>query len=817
MSHTRILRAPRDAEGLVSDLREQLQRALGAAYSIERELGGGGMSRVFLARERQLNREVVVKVLSADLAGGVSVERFGREIQLAASLSQANIVPLLAAGDADGVPYFTMPYVQGESLRGRLATGAPLPTGECIGIVRDVARALSYAHARGIVHRDIKPDNVLLSHGAAMVSDFGIAKAVSASRTIGDSATLTQAGTSLGTPAYMSPEQVAGDADVGPRADLYAWGCLAYEVLTGKPPFVRETAQRVLAAHLSDAPAPMAPGRADVPVALERLVLRCLAKEPSERPASADEVLRELEVVVTPSGMSSERSAAGRAVPTKPKPRDLGPMTLVTGVAALVVVAALAYWPSGGAPSSVASIAAVPDRSIAVLPLANLSGDKSDDYFGIGLAEEMTRALSKTGVRVIGRVSAGALQAKGLDERAIARELGVGSLLTGSVQRAAGQVRINVSLVSAADGAVRWTEKYDRPIANVFAVQDEIATAVAGKLLGSLGGGAPRATKVETTDPEAYALFLQGQVLFNRRTPKTLQQAIDVYTRAVRRDPSYARAHAMLAMAQSVLPNYTDVPSEDSRALVMQSAGRAISIDSTIAEAYTGLANSQQLTGRHREADSLFRRSIALDSTVATTWGWYGLLANHRGDFAIAHERVARARALEPASLIARTWDAQTFLTERRYREVDSATASIIALDSSFALVWTCRAEGMLFDGRASEAVALLERRSALTPDDRRNEGRALLALAYVKTGQPLKARALLGTLLINSEGRPSTSALLSSVSEALGDRAAALVQLERSVTARDGWLTQFSRGERYDALRKDPRGAALLAKVESW
>jgi serine/threonine protein kinase len=175
----------------MTDLRAVLERALRGTHTIERELGGGGMSRVFLARETQLNREVVVKVLSADLAGGVSVDRFAREIQLAASLQQANIVPLFAAGDADGVPYFTMPYVQGESLRGRLATGAPIPIGECIGIVRDVARAQSYAHARGIVHRDIKPDNVLLSHGAAMVTDFGIAKSVSASRTMGDHATLT--------------------------------------------------------------------------------------------------------------------------------------------------------------------------------------------------------------------------------------------------------------------------------------------------------------------------------------------------------------------------------------------------------------------------------------------------------------------------------------------------------------------------------------------------------------------------------------------------------------------------------------------------
>ena len=244
---------------------DRLAAALAGRYRIERELGGGGMSRVFVAREAGLDREVVIKVLPDDVAAGVSLDRFSREIQLAASLQQANIVPLLAAGDAAGVPYYAMPYVQGESLRGRLSQPPRLTVAECTGILRDVARALSYAHARGVVHRDIKPDNVLLSHGAAVVTDFGIAKAVSASRTVGGGDTLTQAGTSLGTPAYMSPEQVAGDPGVDHRADLYAWGCMAYELLAGEPPFVRESAARVLAAHLADAPVPLAERRPEVP------------------------------------------------------------------------------------------------------------------------------------------------------------------------------------------------------------------------------------------------------------------------------------------------------------------------------------------------------------------------------------------------------------------------------------------------------------------------------------------------------------------------------------------------------------------------
>ena len=349
---------------------------------------------------------------------------------------------------------------------------------ECVGILRDVARALSYAHARGVVHRDIKPDNVLLSHGTAMVTDFGIAKAVSASRTMGGGSTLTQAGTSIGTPSYMAPEQVAGDAGVDHRADLYAWGCMAYELLAGEPPFVRDSAQRVMAAHLAEAPRPLGERRTDAPAPLARLVMRCLEKEPAARPANADELLRELDAVFTPGG------APGMAMPSRARDAEGAPSRSsrpgallalgVLAVAALLAVAVMRWRaPAGGAP------AAQTDRSIAVLPLANLSGDKSDDYFGIGLAEEMTRALSKSGVRVIGRTSAAALLAKGLDERAVARELGVGSLLIGSVQRAAGQIRINVSLLSAADGSVQWTEKYDRPIANVFAAPGAVNCALA--------------------------------------------------------------------------------------------------------------------------------------------------------------------------------------------------------------------------------------------------------------------------------------------------------------------------------------------------
>jgi len=279
------------------DLRDQLQQTIGNSYTIERELGGGGMSRVFLAEERRLHRKVVIKLLSPELAAGVSAERFEREIQLAASLQQANIVPILAAGDSQGIPFYTMPYVEGESLRARLSKDGPLPVAMVVGILRDVAKALAYAHERGVVHRDIKPDNVLFSGGTAVVTDFGIAKAISAARESTPGATLTQMGTSIGTPAYMSPEQAAGDPDVDHRADIYSLGCMAHELLTGQAPFAGRTPARTLAAHMSETPAAVIELRPDTPPALAAFITRCLEKEPTRRPQTGAEIVLALDAV----------------------------------------------------------------------------------------------------------------------------------------------------------------------------------------------------------------------------------------------------------------------------------------------------------------------------------------------------------------------------------------------------------------------------------------------------------------------------------------------------------------------------------------
>jgi serine/threonine-protein kinase len=805
-------------------LRTQLGEVLGDAYTIERELGGGGMSRVFVATERALGRSVVVKVVSPELAEGLSAERFTREVRLAARLQQANIVPLLSAGDSHGIAYYTMPFVDGLSLRSRLATGERLSLGEATHIVRDVAKALAYAHAQGIVHRDIKPENVLLSGGTAMVTDFGIAKALTASRTremsadgpVQPSGTLTSVGSSLGTPAYMSPEQAVG-SPVDHRADLYAWGVMAYELLAGAHPFAgKTTPQALVAAHLTEAPAPITSRNPAVPASLAAAVMQCLEKDAARRPASAADVLSLIDAAVTPSATSRRQEPWEESARRAPFPvRPVIALVVLLG-ASIGAILYLNDRDPAGAPPAETTANTQPDRSIAVLPLANLSGDPKDDFFGIGLAEEMTRALSRTGVRVIGRASAGALQARGLDEREIAKELGVGSLLTGSVQRAEGQVRINVSLVSASDGAVRWSDRYDRPLTNVFALQDEIARAVASQLLGSLGASRPaQATRVETSDTEAYALYLQGQVMFGRRTSQTVQQAIALFERAVARDPRFARAQAALALAITALPYYEHGTARTVMPRVLAAAQKALAIDSTVAEAWGAIAAAQMNTFQNREADANYRRAQALDSTVAVLWGWHALNLSHMGRFDEAHDHAARAQAAEPASIIARTWGAQLLMADRRYQAADSAIRAILDMDSTYALAWDARGEVLSFLGRHDEAIAALESNLQRLAKDRVHQTEGILAWVYARANRAADARRVMDQLRRKNGGELPPMGVLAAALEQLGDHAAALTMIERAVRQPDAWLQMYNRAERYDALRRDPRADAIMASIE--
>jgi serine/threonine protein kinase len=372
---------------VTSNLRDQLQSALGQGYVLDRELGGGGMSHVFLAHEQALGRQVVVKVLLPELAAGVNIDRFRREIQLAAQLQHPHIVPLLSAGEADGLPYFIMPYVTGESLRAKVGREGELPVAETVRILRDVVSALAYAHARGVVHRDVKPDNVLLSGGVAVVTDFGVAKAVSVSSEDAGGSGFTSLGVALGTPTYMSPEQATASPQTDHRADIYALGVMTYEMLTGLPPFTGRSAQAVLSAHVVEEAQPVERRRPAVPTMLAVMVHQCLAKRPADRPQSASDLLHVLDALATPSGGTAPTTVvepirvraptpSSPRAPTPSSPTELKRTRHRWALVALAVAAAVAMvgvlltrprQPQGTSPSTTA---VAPNGSVTDSPVA---------------------------------------------------------------------------------------------------------------------------------------------------------------------------------------------------------------------------------------------------------------------------------------------------------------------------------------------------------------------------------------------------------------------------------------------------------------
>ena len=371
------------------DLRDQLQLTLGNGYTLERELGGGGMSRVFVAEEKSLGRKVVVKVLPPEMSAGVSIERFKREISLAARLQHPHIVPLLSAGDSEGLPYFTMPLIEGESLRARVEKGGELPIAEGLRILREVASALDYAHEKGIVHRDIKPDNVLLSRGSAMVTDFGVAKALSESSNA-ELGKMTSLGVALGTPAYMSPEQATAAPNIDARTDIYALGVMAYELFAGRPPFSGRSPQAILAAQVTEAPEPVQRLRPSLPPALSALIMRCLEKRAADRPQSAAEVVHALDAITTPSGGTQPAMPmpSGEAAPASRLPNRARPVLIGVAIAVLLGAAWVALKDrTGGAATSGA-------KSLAVLSFENKSRDSSFDYIAEGMSDELRSSLT---------------------------------------------------------------------------------------------------------------------------------------------------------------------------------------------------------------------------------------------------------------------------------------------------------------------------------------------------------------------------------------------------------------------------------------
>jgi serine/threonine-protein kinase len=746
-----------------SDLLLTLRGGVPTRYVVDREIGRGGMAAVFLARDTKHDRPVAIKVLRPELGASLGAERFLFEIRVAARLQHPHILPLYDSGEADGLLFYVMPYVEGESLRDLLLREGRLPVPDAARITIDVAQALHYAHAVGIVHRDIKPENILLSQGYAVVTDFGVARAIEAA----GSDMLTQPGVAVGTPTYMSPEQMSGEAVDG-RSDLYALGCVLFEMLVGHPPFTAPTPLAVLARHLTK-PVPdvatLVPG---LPPSLDLLLRRSLAKNAGER--------------------------------------------FSTGAA---LAEALEGLRGGPAAAPVIRPAAPPEHSIAVLPFANVSADAEDEYFSDGLAEEVMSALARVPrLRVAARTSSFAFKGAAADVREIGRKLSVESVLEGSVRRVGRQVRIGAQLVNATDGYQLWSGTYRREVADIFTLQDEITEAIVGALRLELLGGGPGGRPRPTEDVAAYERYLRGRFEWNRRTPQALAAAVEHLQAAVERAPDFALAHAGLADAWLTLGIYGARPPAAAFPEARAAAQRALGIDPTLAEAHTALACIHAVhEWNWAAAEERFERATAIDPRYPTAHHWYALncLAPQARAGAAA-AAVGRARALDPLSPVVVSGVGVQRYFARAYEEAIAAQRDALALDDRFGMAHFFLGQALAAQGRFTDAIAAFEQARALVGDT--VEVLAALGHAHGRAGHRDAARRMHRDLLGLADRAYVSPTLLAQVVLGLDDAEAALGHLETACTVRAADLIWIGVRPVFDPLRDAPRFQGLLRRL---
>ena len=681
----------------MTDLLEQLRTKL-TGYTVERELGGGGMSRVFVAEDIRLGRRIVVKVLHPELAADVSTARFEREIRLSARLQHPHIVPLLSAGDLGGLPYYTMPFVEGESLRARLSREGALSIGDTLRLIRELADGIAYAHERGVIHRDLKPENVLLSGRHAMVTDFGVAKALSIATqglTNDDqrqitSATTTGLGAAVGTPAYMAPEQAVGDPATDYRADLYALGVIAYEALSGEHPFSGRSPQAMLAAHLTESATSLSERRPDVPPALATLVSRLLQKKASDRPQSAGEVLTALDGIAPPATSNPPIRRTANESPLRTRLVVAGVAVIVLGLIAVAVLASRRK-------------AAAQQPVLAVLPFENL-GQASDAYFADGLTDEVTTRLAGvSGLRVIGRVSARQYKGSTKSPREIAQELGANYLLTGTVRwersgSGGGRVRVSPELVRATDQSSVWAEPYEGPLSDVFGLQANVAERVAAALDVALVSGEHQTVAARpTSNLAAYDAYLRGlanSTRANRFTPAGTDAAIAEFQRATALDSTFAPAHAQLALS------YLDkrILADDSATIehAKASARRAAALDPTLAVGQFALASTLRADGDMERAYAA--ATAASKSAPSNTQMLYflGEMEEILGHVDRANSTGLRALALDPRSPDPPAYLAGLYDRTGRHEEAIQMREREIALSPNNAVAYAAQASSYL-------------------------------------------------------------------------------------------------------------------------
>jgi serine/threonine-protein kinase len=794
----------------VSDQLNRLQAPLADRYRIERELGHGGMATVFLAQDLRHDRPVALKVLHPDLAQVMGPERFLREIRICSRLQHPHILSVYDSGNADGQLWFTMPYIEGETLRGRLLREKQLPLDDALRIAREVADALHYAHQHGVIHRDIKPENILLSGSAAadrgpfgryhaLVADFGIARAVAP----GSDERLTESGISLGTPQYMSPEQSVAEKNLDARSDVYSLGCVLYEMLTGEPPYTGPSAQAIVAKRLGE-PIPHLRTSRDVPVAIERAVTTALARAPADRFSTAAEFAAALKPDRYGDGAGGDDAAPSRRA-RRPIPRlvALCAILLLAGAG----YAALRWWRAPAA----ASLA-----SAAVLPFVDLSPQKDQEYFSDGLTEELTTALSQVpGLRVAARTSAFQFKGQNPDVREVGRKLDVGAVLEGSVRKSGNRFRVSAQLINVKDGYQLWSESYDRDLADVFAVQEDVARSIVAALRVRLAPARDSALALRPTgDLRAYDLYLKGLFAWNQRTGRSLPEAVRYLEQAVALDSGFARAWAALAEAYVlVVPFSGGGSSAGTWRKAQAAAARALALDSTSAAAYSALGYGNMIYAFDwRTAEADLQRAIVADPSYATAHHWYGDFLAGRGRLEESQTEMTRAHELDPVSRqIGIEWGWLPYLMHRN-DEAATRISQILDLDPNYAGAHLRLGFVEIQQHRYTEAIASLKRSielGAFYP-----QAASAIGFAYAASGNRKAAMDVVSDLKQRSARELIPPYTIAVGYAGLGDATQGIEWLNRGIDQKDFYIPENFFEPLLDPLRSDPRFARVVARM---
>ena len=681
-----------------------LTAALAGRYTLERELGAGGMATVYLATDLKHKRPVAVKVLREELSATLGADRFLREIETTANLRHPHILPLYDSGTGDGgLLYYVMPFVEGESLRGRMSRESKLPLEFALQVTLEAADALAYAHARGVVHRDIKPDNILIDNGHAVLADFGIARAIDVA---GGGTRATQVGLAVGTPAYMSPEQASGEREIDGRSDLYSLGCVLFEMLAGEPAFSGLTAQAVIAKRFIEEAPELARGRAWVPSGVSRAVARLLRREPAERYGTGAELVSALKAV--------DRS-------------ELGPE-------------------------------AKRDRSLAVLPFANRSPDPDSAYFSDGITEDLINALGRLpGVRVASRSSSFAFQGQALSMPEVARKLNVATVLEGSVRKAGNRVRITAQLVDVASDTHLWSERYDRDLDDIFAVQDDIASAIVEQLKVTLTSDAPL-VKTSTVNADAYNLYLKGRHLWLQRGQAMLG-ARDAFQQAIDIAPDFALAHAGLCDAVTTLGVWGFVPTAEVHAVAAPAAQRALALSPELPEGDAAMALYQSYTcGDLRDADVRFRRVARALPNNGVNLGNHTALLGFLGS-AETLVMGRRALALEPMSKYVCGIVSFGFCAGGHFDEAQSVVERGLAISERYGVLMWMKGTIELDRGEWARAAESLEVAAEWTSRSRLML--PTLGVAYHRMGREADFHRIHAELVVRREAGTGSTAFL--------------------------------------------------------